>query len=79
MEEYKDNIIKKITSRIKELDGKIRISVYDDSITLIKLYDDDNFFTTNMLISEILKWEYVFGVEMVSKDLVDSVNVNIND
>ena len=79
MEEYKENTLIKIVNKIIEIDNSITIKKYDNVIILCKNYNDGNFLNKCTDIDEILKLEYIFGVDLTSEDIVNSLNEDLKE
>ena len=78
-ENYDKIIINKISNKLKKLDKNIRVTIYDTSITITKIFKDEQFFSTSREIETLLRLEYTFGVTMVSEDILNSINEDIED
>ena len=79
MEDYKENTIKKIINKVIELDNDITIKKYGDTIILCKNYNDGNFLNKCIDLNEILRLEYIFGIDLTSEDIVNSLNEDLKE
>lgn len=74
-----ENIVDKVTYKIVSLDNKISIKVCENSIILVKYYNENNFLSKCIDIEEIFKWVGLFGIEMTSKDIIATLNEDIKE
>lgn len=79
MEDYKENTIKKIINKVIDLDNNITIKKYGDTIILCKNYNDSNFLNKCIDLNEILRLEYIFGIDLTSEDIVNSLNEDLKE